>query len=294
VKSLCFTTYVFGWYQDYIPTYVYSILLAFPQHFVKIFLKEKLSDKNKHALDLVRKQVSNSFEIIEEFTDLDHCGLEHLPSLRFVMTRDYFEGFDYVYFGDVDFVIYNEKDDNFYERYIDHCNQTKLPFSNEWNYDKGRFRMTGLHFIQKDAYFDVMDPFIEDMKKPDGNDFRRECGFSKKSAPSYDEEMLYYMTTHAFDLRPLTGYLRPFHGLHFGTFRVGIYSWFAANQWSRNTNLKAEGLVKRYLPTWWEDKDKIDAVMGSPLFDELYGLMCDEAQTTVTKAKNHVFTKLFG
>jgi len=294
VKSLCFTTYVFGWYQDYIPTYIYSILLAFPQHFVKIFVKEKLTENNKRALDLVKRHVSDSFEIIEEFDDLDHCKIQHLPSLRFLMTRDYFEGFDYVYFGDVDFIIYNENDDNFYDHYVEHMKQTGLPFSNEWNYDRGKFRMTGLHFIEKDSYFDAMDSIIEETKNPKGNLFRKECSYDSRTSPSYDEEMLYYMTTRIFDLRPLDGYLRPFHGLHFGTFRSGLYSWFSANQFSRRTGLKSEMLLKDCLPLWWRDKEKIDAVMKSELFQKLNKLMCEKAQITVTKAKNHVFAKLFG
>ena len=136
--KVCFTTYVFGWYQDYIPTYIYSILTAFPQHYVKIFLKERLSPENRQALELVKK-TSDSFEVIEEFTDLDDCQIPHLPSIRFLLTREYFEDFDYVYFGDVDFIIYNEHDDNFSNIYLNHCEQTGLPFSNEVNYDWGKY-----------------------------------------------------------------------------------------------------------------------------------------------------------
>jgi len=283
--KLCFTTYVFGWYQDYIPTYIYSILHAFPQHFVKIFVKEKLTENNKQALDLVKKQISNSFEIIEEFDDLDHCGIPHLPAIRFLLTRDYFEEFDYVYFGDVDFVIYNQWNDSFADRYVEHMKHTGLPFSNEWNYDYGKYRMTGLHFIQKDFYFDVMDPFIEEMKIPNGNFFRKQCRHNPKW-PSYDEEMLFNMAVRAFDIRPLDGYRRPFHGLHFGTLRI----LDVGDSFVENKAQESDG--RNYLQEW-RNEPKIHNILLSPLFKDLNKLMGKKAHETIFKTQTALYRKMF-
>lgn len=287
MSRLCFTTYVYGWYQDFIPIYIYSILHAFPQHFVKIFLKESLTENNQRALDMVRSEVSSSFEVVEEFTDLDWCQIPHLPSLRFLLTREYFDGFTYVYFGDVDFVVYNEHDDQFFDMYVSHCQETGLPFSNEWNYDWGKYRMTGLHFIIKNDYFDAMDPWIEEMKRPDGNFFRQQCRHNAKH-PSYDEEMLYYMAIQCFDLRSLNGYRRPFHGLHFGTFRIlSINDSFA-------TNLVHESDGRNYLPQWKaQDAPKINAILKSGLFQRLYALLGAEAKEVMDKARFTLHQKMF-
>ena len=145
--------------------------------------------------------------------------------------------------------------------------------------------MTGLHFVQKDAYFDIMDPFIEEMRKPDGNFFRKQCRHDPKW-PSYDEEMLYYMTSQAFDLRPLRGYRRPFHGLHFGTFRIlGINDSFA-------TNAIHESDGRNYLEQW-RNEPKIDEVLQGSVFQELYNLMGPEAKETVFKTKMALYRKMF-
>ncbi len=154
----CFTTYVFGWYQDFIPIYIHSILQAFPQHYVKIFLHESLTYCNKKALELI---ASNNYEIVEDCQKRNETGILSLPALRLVMPKEEFQEFDYIYFGDVDFIIYNCFDDNFYEHYTKHCNETKLPFSNEWNYDYSRYRATGLHFVIKEPYYKVMDDKIK-------------------------------------------------------------------------------------------------------------------------------------
>ena len=162
----CFTTVVYGWYQDFIPIYIYSILNSFPQHYVKIFLLDSLRDNNKRALQYLRDDLSDQFEIVENFSDLDWCQIPHKAAIRFLLTKEYFEGFDYVYFGDVDFLIYNQFDDNFYDTYVAHCGRTGLPFSNGWNYYDNRHRVTGLHFVVKEPYFRSMTDIIEETKIP--------------------------------------------------------------------------------------------------------------------------------
>lgn len=284
--KLCFTTYVYGWYQDYIPTFILSILTAFPQHFVKIFLEEKLSDANRHCLELIKQNVSDQFEVIESFSELEWTLIPHEASYRFLLTREWFEGFDYIYFGDVDFIIYNEYEDQFYDTYVTHCDKTGLPFSNEWNYDWGKFRMTGLHFVIKDRYFDVMDKWILEMRQPKGNWFRGQC-IHNKQHPSYDEEMLFYMAFNAFDLTPLRGYQRPYHGLHFGTFRrLGETDSFAQNRVHITDG-------RNNLPDWVKNLSKINKVFNSPLFPDIYKAMCPEAQSTIDKARLTLLYKFF-
>ncbi len=207
MKKLCFTTYVHGWYQDFIPTYIYSILLHWPHHFVKIYLHEELLDRNKEALEMVKERVGGNFQIVENYQEVDKTEIPHLAALRFLMPREEFDGFDYVYFGDVDFINYNVFNDDFYDTYVAQCEQTGLPFSDEWEYDYRRWRATGLLFIVKDPYYDALDELIAEMRILDGNHFRQqtECdGFREEQQvgelakhPNYDEEMLYYLLCYA-------------------------------------------------------------------------------------------------
>ena len=275
---------VYGWYQDYIPTYIYSILTAFPQHYVKVFLKESLNNANRSCLDLMPNK---NFEVVENFNDFDKCEILHAAAERFLLTREYFDGFDYIYMGDVDFIIYDQfNEPNFYDRYVKHAESVGLPFSNEWNYDwGGKFRMTGLHFMIKDPYFDVMDSFIEDMKKPK-NEFKRECIYTPLW-PSYDEEMLFYMAMRAFNLQPLTGYRRPFHGMHWGTFRLINFG----DAYCADEVHVTDG--KNNLPQWLEDLPKISPVIKSEAFKKFYAAMGKEAREVVNKTKMTLYRKTF-
>lgn len=289
-------TYVYGWYQDFIPIYIYSILNCWPHHFVKIYVHEDLKPHNKDALELVRQKVGGNFEIVENYQDIDKTDIPHLAALRFLMPREEFEGFDYVYFGDVDFINYNVFNDNFYDTYVAQCERTGLPFSDEWEYDYRRWRATGLLFIIKDPYFDALDELIAEMRLPDGNHFRQqtECdGYREEQDvgvlakfPNYDEEMLYYLLAKTFDLRPLIGYKRPLHGLHFGTFRrIEFGHSFVVNQ--RHSD------EKEYLPQWREDLDKINVVLESDVVDFVLKNADVRAVDTINKTKSILSRKLF-
>ena len=278
--KLCFVAYVFGSYQDFIPTYIYSILRAFPQHHVKIFLEDPISVDNAVNLALLHKEVPGSFEIIDNFHDLDWCDVPHKPGHRFLLTKEYFEGFDYVYFGDVDFIVYNEYNDQFFNTYIAHCQSTGLPFSNEWNYDYGKYRMTGLHFIIKEPYFESMTDRIEETKSP-LSVFRSGC-YHNKEYPSYDEEMLFYMCMNEFDLRVLNGYRRPFHGLHLGTFRTFDPSW--------SFTIDHHGID--YLRDW-RAATELREILEGDLFKAFYKTMSAPIQKIFDNTKFVLSTNMF-
>ncbi len=279
----CFSTYVYGWYQDFIPTYIFSILKSFPNHFVKIFLHEKLNDLNKEALNLIDNK---NYEIIENYQEkVKNYGIPHLAALRFLLPEEEFNDFEYVYFGDIDFIIYNCFNDNFIETYVKHCEATGLPFSNEWDYDYRRYRATGLHFIIKKPYFESMNSMIESMKLLRGNHFRVQTPCDK-IYPMYDEEMLYYMLSFTFDLRKLIGYTRPLHGFHFGTFRrVNASSSFAVNPDHSDE--------KTYLPIWRKDLQKIEETLNSNLMYFMEKNACVEFKNVIKKTRHVLYRKHF-
>jgi hypothetical protein len=283
MQKCCFSTYVHGWYQDFIPTYIFSILHAFPNHYVKIFLHEKLNDYNKEALNLIDNK---NYQIIENYQEkIENYKIPHLAAIRFLLPEEEFDGFDYVYFGDIDFIVYNVFNDNFYETYVKHCEQTQLPFSNEWNYDYRRYRATGLHFIIKAPYFLAMNDIIKSTRNPYGNHFRVQTPCDK-NFPMYDEEMLYYMLCFTFDLRKLIGYLRPLHGLHFEVFRrENINCSFAVN--------KNHSDEKIYISTWKKDIKKINQTLNSKLMKFMENNASQNFKNVIEKTRYVLYGKHF-
>jgi hypothetical protein len=267
----CFTTVVYGWYQDFIPIYIYSVLKSFPQHYVKIFLLDELKENNRKSLEVIKKEVSDRFQIVENFKDLDCCEIKHSAALRFLLTREYFEDFEYVYFGDVDFLIYNQFDDNFVSYYLGHCEKTGLPFSNCWNIEGNRFRMTGLHFIIKDSYFDAMDKIIALTKIPTSI-FRITCMYDDKWV-TYDEQMLCYMISQVFDIQILKNGFRPLHGLHFGVFRKTSYG------------ASFDGYVGDCL-SMWSNNPKVDHLMNDDVFKKICVFVEEKKVVRILKKTN--------
>lgn len=290
-NTCCFSTVVYGWYQDFIPIHIYSILRSFPQHFVKIFLLDELKTSNKELLEIVRNNISDRFEIVENFTDLDWCEIPHKAALRFLLTRDYFQKFRYVYFGDIDMMTYNVFNDNFIDFYLKKCEQTELPFSNSFNYYNNRYRLTGLHFIIKDPYFDAMDEAIKNMmvpRSPDSWDgwnkcFRSQCHHNEKN-PSYDEELLFHMASSVFDMRKIQSYYRPDHGWHLGDYRYHYLS----NPLHKNYKLRARAkfllnsCLQKASERWLSDK--IASMIDNKIFLELCNNMQGDSKFVVDTA----------
>lgn len=273
--KLCFTTIVYDWYQDLIPIYVYSIIKSFPQHYSRIFSKDKLTQENKDCLELIRK-TSDRFEVIDQFDEMDKYHIPHQAANRFLLTRDYFSEFDYVYIGDIDFLIYNQFNDQFYDHYVDNCNKTNFPFSNSWWNDQGRLRMTGLHFIIKQPYFDSMDEQIEKMKSE--NEFR--SNYKMRNPNSFDEEMLFYMLSQKFDLQKIKMYERPLHGVHLGVFRHDLKFCISNKDWSHQSQC-----IK--------DISKIDPILKSEVFEYCYKRMRPEAKSIFKNTIFMLYRKLY-
>jgi hypothetical protein len=280
----CFTTVVYDWYQDFIPIYIFSILKSFPQHYVKIFLLEKLSDNNKRSLESL-KSLSDQFEVVDEFIDLDWCLIPHKAALRFLLTEEYFNDFKYVYFGDVDMLVYNQYDDEFIDRYVQHCEKTGLPFSNEYNFYENKHRITGLHFIIKEPYFKKMNQIIKEIRIPRemgswwNNSFRSQC-FHNQADPSFDEEMLYYMLSKTFDLRLINGHYRTNHGWH-----LGEYRYYYMNDYKSEYHHQQKYMLlanKSYqLMSEINDFNKISHMIDDELFVDLWNRMTGKAKQVV-------------
>jgi hypothetical protein len=218
--TLCISTYVFGTYTKYIPYYVYSILKSYPDYHVKIFIDKELSLSEKKCLALIKNELSDNFSICENFfPEYDFLNDIRIYGggktiLRYLIPENMFEGYDYIYIGDVDFLIIRE-DPGLLESHLNHCERIQLPFSNKIrlipNSDNYTDRLTGLHFIIKKPYYEKIGPTISYLKD-------RNKLIEFLSGLKHDEQFLYYLVKQGFNFDNLRyqDAFRPHHGIHLG------------------------------------------------------------------------------
>ena len=203
-------TYVYGNYQDYIPIYIYSILKSYPSYRVRIFFRETLQSRNKQALDAIRQDLSDHFEVREN----SYAGPEEfeIRRIRWLLPREAFSGFDYAYIGDVDYIICREQPD-ILARHLGYCREMDLPYSNAVRVKSPPVKkLTGMQFIIVDSYYDIMAPAIARMKVL----LNENKDHPLQVRP--DEDMLYALVEDGIGRFPPL-FFRPGHGIHLGALR---------------------------------------------------------------------------
>ena len=217
-KRTCVTAFTFGSYTRYIPFYVYSILTSYPTYFVKIFVGGLLSENERQCLNLLRKRFAN-FEIVEQyFIDFN---IKDKTLLRWLMPESDFKGFDYVYYGDVDFLIIRENPP-LHKMHLEHCEKRGFPFSNEVRhsqriFSRGRYRLTGLHFIKKEDYFKKMESVFSKFRNSPET-------LQRLDGDWIDEEFLFALVSEVYLVQPADPmeWFRPLHGFHLGATRSQV------------------------------------------------------------------------
>jgi len=108
-------------YQYFIPLFTYSIYKAYPDWKIKIFMSGRLADEIKVFL-------LDNTEIHEDIF-LDYPVRESTcNTLRHLIPMKYFNGYDYVYNTDVDFIVFNHEMShlNYYQKIM---SETNLPYA---------------------------------------------------------------------------------------------------------------------------------------------------------------------
>lgn len=221
--ELCFSSFVFGSYQKYIPYYIYSISKVYPQAFVKVFVDEDVEKKVKESLALIEKSGYRNFSIEK----IENSATERYRKYRirgggkklcrWLLDGDEFNQFKYVYFGDIDIMILPEKI-SIIEFHKNQMNELQLPFSNKVRLTPDgtiSSRLTGLHFIECKEYYEKINPIVKKITTDleFRNDYLKDL--------DRDEKLLYKLCHDAFLMDPekLSSMGRPWHGLHLGITR---------------------------------------------------------------------------
>ncbi|MDX1774834.1 hypothetical protein [Oceanihabitans sediminis] len=220
--SLVFSSFVFGSYQKYIPYYIYSICKTHPRAHVKIFIEKPLEQDISKVLDYLKLNGVDKFEVIEWKASFDDFQSYKIRGggkklIRWILSKEYFDAFDYAYIGDID-ILFLPEQMSILDFHIRQLVKFQMPFSNKVRLDKDgevTERLTGLHFFKTKEYFDKINPNISRIKTDQSyrDDYLK--GLER------DENFLYKINKEAFDFDPelLSRAQRPWHGLHLGITR---------------------------------------------------------------------------
>jgi len=208
MAKLCFSSVVTAnHFQYYIPLFVYSTCKAYPDDGVQIFLTGKLKQSTKDALKLVPH---NNWEVKEKwFTDYPNQP-SMCNSLRFLIPRKEYDGFDYIFVRDIDFVMFRSEPTHLdylvkrmknspYYGVRGPYNYPRRPKINYIGWKQDYTRIAGGTFLMKNPdWFNATDrvtkAYLKRLKygEADGID-----AHSPASYREYDEVMLYRICKHS-------------------------------------------------------------------------------------------------
>jgi len=204
-NKLCISTIVDRVYQKYIPMFLYFCLKSYPTYGIRLFLTESLDEKYRNIVNELRDL--GTIEIVERYGKEFPKTIHHeLKTIRWLFKASDFNGYDYVYVGDIDIIICREKDP-LLDQHLKHCADINLPYSNSVRLNSKR--LSGLHFIKKNEYYEKMDDIIQKYRLLLKNGMLRDAK---------NEETLYKMVEESGLLLP-KGWFRPHHGLHLHLWR---------------------------------------------------------------------------
>ena len=255
-KQLCIAVYVFGQYSKYVPYYIYSILKSYPNYFVKVFCMDELSKKENECLALIRENLSANFIIKEKYFPFYQFRKQKLGKpLRFLIPFHEFSEFDYVYIGDVDFLIVEESP-SLLDGHIEHCKKIELPYSNQIRPNSNR--LTGLHFFKVKEYYHTMNEVIGYYS----NHLDKVHDFMKKYRS--DEILLYKMIEEGIGFGKINQcHYRPHHGFHLGILRINGFEAYIKEGYNNPFHS---------LPPYDTFKDQLLAYYDDPLFKNIVSI----------------------
>ena len=105
MKKKAFVVYVFGFYEKYIPYYIYFINKNYPEDDILVFFQGTLSDYVHKSCDNFKNHTLYE-NVYPEHKNIKGGGPR---LLRYVLSRDYLKNYEFVYIGDVDILILKEE-----------------------------------------------------------------------------------------------------------------------------------------------------------------------------------------
>ena len=220
-------------YQKYIPYYACFASELNNSCDIKIFSPgSKIDDRIKELVSSVGIDV-----VFDEdfFSKYDTSNPHLLKSLRWIINQDMVSGYNNIYIGDVDILLCKEEDDLFVQ-HLNHCEKTQLPYSNSVrNIDPTKKRLTGLHFIKCEEYYEQTRATIEKYSRQ-----------LMQSGTRFHNEQNLYEIIRQSGLGFPEKWWRPHHGIHLGLWRKGAVK-ISPLQWSVNNREQYKAYYQCFL-----------------------------------------------
>ena len=260
--KLCVAVYAYGDYLVYIPAYAFSVLCAYENYSCKVYLSASSPEWLNEAFRTLAAQFDKRFQVVlldEESKQILKILESHgcQPGFRWFLPYDTVREFDFVYVGDVDFLIVPEEP-ALGQQHLEHMKFEGVEYS---NLDRGDTRLSGLHFCRAEFFNHSYDAeffsYIQESLKA----FHGVSGI--------DEYLLYKIVERRYGAICQKGKFRPGHGFHFAACRRSFLElwlndfhhnrhlgdgWFGQNRYPRQYLL-------RYL--------KLN-LFADPVFNKLY------------------------
>jgi len=265
--------FVHDWYLDFIPTFVYSSLRAYPYCFVKIFSHTPLSERLNRLLKTIRNGLSSNFSVIENsFSDRKPHGY-----LRWFLPYDHLQEFDGARIHDADVILLKEKP-SLFDFHMERCKKFDIPYSNfvRKRPEDHPPKLTGWHFVQPGPYYEKMQPILNEILSDPNFDIASPpnvCYPTGDGTMRWDDEPLLYQIVHKAIGIPrgiaedVGGNYAHHHGIHLGPMRGGICDRLASPDETLKESAESQlGLNLKY----WQRVDDILQIIDDPLFQLIH------------------------
>jgi len=234
VKTMAIVAAVDGRYWDYVPLFVYSINLAYPEYMPIIVGRGGIPSD---VLKLIECHGLKCLLLGDALLDVVPTAWG-MKASRVVINLPVLHEYSAVYITDVDFLIIREPV-SIMETHLIDCIEEGLCYSNTFHgeaLDRGP-RMMGMHFFVTRPYFEKMASTMQEyrlmLETPGGVAELRRAWHNPLLGGADAQFGLYLMLMEARMGLPQNKAdpLRPYHGIHLGHARVdGRWEMFVKNQ----------------------------------------------------------------
>jgi len=286
--SVVVTTFVHGWYVDYVPMFIYSVLKAYPDYFVKVFVQGEMSKHNKEALELIS---NNRFEVVEHFFDeyKQNEASKKPYYLRWLIPHNHLKEFTYAFICDVDLIMLREEPTLVEQRI---SNSHGLPYTNFMRAPHPNYpsRISGWHFIEVEEYYEKAEPIIQRVLNDSSFDISNPPSYSYDNGTGErqwgQEALLHSIIDAAFGIDERIDERRnsyPYHhGLHLGPFRGRLPQRMRSNDSQAKQHIGRNSI-------YWERTSDILSVIKDKDFQKITAeIKEDKVKNVLNNLKQHV------
>ena len=218
MDELLFINCTWGWYQHFAPLYIYSVLSAHPNAFLRIVFLEDVYPSVAETLADLRSEGFTRFEIFRHKPRFKEEPL--WLGERWLFDEHYYDGFKYAWIADIDCMHYSQENPDFVESQVKAAAAEGYCYANCVREAPVEDCMAGWHFIIVKPYFDAMRDVLAEYKS--------KLNFVHQGDNPYmhNERLLYHLVKKGIGLKEADDPTRKnkwtcVDAIHLGNYRIG-------------------------------------------------------------------------